>query len=73
MAVCGDLPIRGLQLALFATKVQVVKYLARGLLGHRDTASEAEMRAFSERWRPFRSYALIYAYAELARRRKESG
>ena len=51
----------------------VVKYLARGLLGHRDTASEAEMRAFSERWRPFRSYALIYAYAELARRRKESG
>ena len=49
----------------------VVKYLARGLLGHRESASEAEMRAFSERWRPFRSYALIYAYAELARRRRE--
>ena len=49
----------------------VIKYLARGLLGRRETASESEMRAFSERWRPYRSYALIYAYAELARRRAE--
>ena len=45
----------------------IVKYLAQGLLA-RETASEAEMREFSERWRPYRSYALVYAYAELARR-----
>lgn len=46
----------------------VVKYLAQGLLGHSEVAREAEMRAFAERWRPYRSYALVYAYAELRRR-----
>jgi DNA-3-methyladenine glycosylase II len=46
----------------------VTKYVARGLLGHAEAAAEADMRAFSERWRPYRSLALTYAYAELARR-----
>lgn len=50
----------------------IVKYLAEGLLA-RDASSEAEMRTFSERWRPYRSYALVYAYAELARRRQAEG
>jgi 3-methyladenine DNA glycosylase/8-oxoguanine DNA glycosylase len=27
------------------------------------------MRKFAERWRPYRGLALVYAYAELARRR----
>ena len=43
----------------------VVKYFARDLLGHKSTASEDDMRAFAERWRPYRGLALIYAYAEL--------
>jgi 3-methyladenine DNA glycosylase/8-oxoguanine DNA glycosylase len=47
----------------------VVKYLAQGLLGRRAPASESQMRAFAERWRPYRSYALVYAYAELSYRR----
>jgi DNA-3-methyladenine glycosylase II len=51
----------------------VVKYLARGLLGRETSASEAEMREFSLRWQPYRSYALIYAYAALRRRREEAG
>jgi DNA-3-methyladenine glycosylase II len=46
----------------------VTKYLAQGLLGRGEAAAEADMRAFSERWRPHRSLALTYAYAELARR-----
>jgi len=46
----------------------VVKHLAQGLLGRRGPASEAQMRAFAERWRPYRAYALVYAYAELATR-----
>jgi DNA-3-methyladenine glycosylase II len=48
----------------------VIKYLAQGLLGRDGRAPEAEMRAFAERWRPYRAYALVYAYAELARRRR---
>jgi DNA-3-methyladenine glycosylase II len=46
----------------------VVKYLAQGLLGRRAAATEAQMRAHAERWRPYRAYALVYAYAELALR-----
>ena len=46
----------------------VVKYLAREMLGHEGAAKEEEMRLFAERWRPYRGLALIYAYAELARR-----
>jgi DNA-3-methyladenine glycosylase II len=49
----------------------VVKYLAQGLLGRRAPATEAEMRAHAERWRPYRGLALVYAYAELARRQDE--
>ncbi len=47
----------------------VVKYLAQGMLGKKEKATEAEMRAFAERWRPYRGLALVYCYAELARRR----
>jgi len=49
----------------------VVKYLAQGLLGKTEKATEAEMRAFAERWRPYRGLALVYCYAELARRPAE--
>jgi DNA-3-methyladenine glycosylase II len=49
----------------------VVKYLAQGLLGHAKKASEAEMRAFAERWKPYRGLALIYCYAELMQREAE--
>lgn len=48
----------------------VVKYVAQGLLGKTAPATEAEMRAFAERWRPYRGLALIYCYAELMRRRE---
>jgi DNA-3-methyladenine glycosylase II len=54
-----------------AGDLTVVKYLAQGLLGHTEKASEAAMREFSERWRPHRSLALVYAYAELGRRKRE--
>ncbi len=46
----------------------VVKYLAQGLLGKSEKATEADMRAFAERWRPYRGLALIYCYAELMQR-----
>jgi 3-methyladenine DNA glycosylase/8-oxoguanine DNA glycosylase len=46
----------------------VTKYVALGLLGRGEAATEADMRTFSERWRPHRALALTYAYAELARR-----
>jgi DNA-3-methyladenine glycosylase II len=49
----------------------VVKYLAQGLLGKTEKATEADMRAFAERWRPYRGLALIYCYAELLRRSAE--
>jgi DNA-3-methyladenine glycosylase II len=48
----------------------VVKYLAQGLLGKAEKATETEMRTFAERWRPYRGLALIYCYAELMRRRR---
>lgn len=51
-----------------ASDLGVVKYLAQGLLGHRSPATEGAMRGFAERWRPYRGLALVYAYAELARR-----
>lgn len=47
----------------------IVKYLAQGLLNWTVRASEAQMRVFAERWRPYRGLALAYAYAELQRRR----
>jgi DNA-3-methyladenine glycosylase II len=50
----------------------VVKYVAQGLLGKAEKASEADMRAFAERWRPYRGLALIYCYAELIRRRSDA-
>jgi len=49
----------------------VVKYVAQGLLGKAEKATEADMRAFAEHWRPYRGLALIYCYAELMRRRVE--
>jgi DNA-3-methyladenine glycosylase II len=51
-----------------AADLGVVKYLAQGLLGRRSRATEAEMRTMADRWRPYRGLALVYAYAELARR-----
>ncbi len=46
----------------------VVKYVAQGLLGKAQKATETDMRAFAERWRPYRGVALVYCYAELTRR-----
>jgi DNA-3-methyladenine glycosylase II len=45
----------------------VVKKIAIEMLGRNQVASEAEMRTFSKRWHPYRSLALIYAYATLYR------
>jgi DNA-3-methyladenine glycosylase II len=50
----------------------VVKYLAIGLLGKAARVKEEEMRRFAERWKPHRTFALVYAYAELARREAEA-
>jgi DNA-3-methyladenine glycosylase II len=47
----------------------IVKYLAEGLFEHGRRASEPEMRAYAERWKPWRGLALVYCWAELARRR----
>ena len=54
-----------------AGDLTVVKYLAQSLLGKTEKASETEMRAFAEGWRPFRGLALVYCYAEMGRRRSE--
>ncbi len=43
----------------------VVKKLAIEMLGREGVAKESEMRDFSRRWQPYRSLALIYAYASL--------
>lgn len=51
-----------------AADLAVVKHLAQRLLGHAEPSSEAVMREYAERWRPWRSLALVYAYAELGRR-----
>jgi DNA-3-methyladenine glycosylase II len=53
-----------------AADLGVVKYLAQGLLGRKGLAREDDMRRYSERWRPYRGLALVYAYAELLRRRR---
>ena len=49
----------------------IVKYLAEGLFEHGRRATESEMRLYAERWRPWRGLALVYAWAELARRTKK--
>lgn len=49
----------------------VVKYVAMELLGHRARVTEKRMRRWADRWRPYRGLALVYAYAEIARRRGE--
>jgi len=54
-----------------AGDLAVVKYLAQGLLGKTEKASETEMRTFAEAWRPYRALALVYCYAEMGRRRSE--
>src|SRR5689334_18819483 len=63
--------LRGLgRLDIFpAGDLGVVKDLAIGLLGRPERVKEEEMRRFAERWKPHRSFALVYAYAELSRRR----
>ena len=50
----------------------VVKYVATELLGHRARVGEATMRQFAEAWRPYRGLALVYAYAEITKRRAEN-
>ena len=51
----------------------VVKYVAMELLGHRARVTEKRMRHFADRWRPYRGLALVYAYAEIGRRRESRG
>jgi DNA-3-methyladenine glycosylase II len=60
--------LRGLgRLDVFpAGDLAVVKRLALRWLGRDQPASEREMRLFSERWRPYRSLALVYALEGLA-------
>jgi DNA-3-methyladenine glycosylase II len=60
--------LRGLgRLDIFpAGDLAVVKRLALTWLGQAHASNEAEMRAFSERWRPFRSLALVYGLEDLA-------
>jgi DNA-3-methyladenine glycosylase II len=48
----------------------VVKYVAMELLGHSARVTEKRMRRFADQWRPYRGLALVYAYAEIGRRRK---
>lgn len=50
----------------------VVKYLAQGLLGHKEKAKEDAMRRFAARWEPWRALALVYGYAEINRRKAGS-
>ncbi len=63
--------LRGLgRLDVFpAGDLGVVKYIAQGLLGRKARALEGEMRRLAERWSPHRSLGLVYAYAELSRRK----
>jgi DNA-3-methyladenine glycosylase II len=48
----------------------IVKYLAEGLFEHGRRGTEAEMRSYAERWKPWRGLALVYLWAELARRQR---
>jgi len=56
-----------------AGDLSIVKYLAVGLLGRTAPATEREMRALSESWKPHRSLVLVYLYAALAERRSLAG
>jgi len=51
-----------------AGDLSIIKGMASEFLGREGLARESEMREFSERWRPHRSLALVYAYKELHRR-----
>ena len=51
-----------------AGDLAVVKHLARLWLASEAPAKEADMRLFSERWRPHRSLALVYGLESLAAR-----
>ena len=53
-----------------AGDLSVVKYLAETLFEHGRRGTETEMREHAERWRPWRGLALVYAWAELARRQR---
>ena len=66
--------MRGLQRpdAFPAGDLGVVKYLARDIFGRDQVAGEAEMRQLSERWKPYRSLALTYLYAEMSKRREQA-
>jgi DNA-3-methyladenine glycosylase II len=55
-----------------AGDLAVVKRLARRWLADDRNATEAEMRTFSERWRPFRSLALVYGLEALANEKTQS-
>jgi DNA-3-methyladenine glycosylase II len=59
--------LRGLgRLDIFpAGDLAVLKRLALGWLGARAPVGEAEVRAFSERWRPWRSLALVHGLESL--------
>ena len=63
--------LRGLgRLDVFpAGDLAVVKRLALRWLDRDEPASEAEMRSLSERWRPYRSLALVYGLESLAEQR----
>ncbi len=66
--------LRGLsRLDVFpAGDLGVLKYFAKEMLGYEAPAREESMREFAERWRPYRGLALIYVYAELARRMRKA-
>jgi DNA-3-methyladenine glycosylase II len=49
-----------------AGDLSVVKYLPEAVFEHGRRASESEMRAYGERWRPWRGLALTYCWTELA-------
>lgn len=51
-----------------AGDLSVVKYLAESVFDHGRRATESEMRAYGERWRPWRGLALTYCWSELASR-----
>jgi DNA-3-methyladenine glycosylase II len=51
-----------------AGDLSVVKYLAETLFERGRRGTETEMRAHAEGWRPWRGLALVYSWAELARR-----
>jgi DNA-3-methyladenine glycosylase II len=53
-----------------AGDIAVLRRLAPEWLGRE--ASEPEIRAFAERWRPWRSLALVYFFEALAARRKSA-